>query len=915
MEHVNKARVAGVSPAAVEPEGQANVSGHTMCVTCNIRINNEVWDRHLQNEEHLENEKFDTFKVVSEGAQTNGNGVVVNGEFDFGIVNLTAAATGVKASGKVFTNTPTPRITLVDIRLASSKVLNISRSSFRVSISGSRRTLSNSPIAFDIFLQQKYAGRCQDRIELVFEDVQLKMQFIIVRQVEGIVGDKEGHHIFSPVAPYVPRQRTTRQPELEVVEGVAPPAMKAVPYVVPLPQAFIPTALADTLSTGSDKARMSRIRSVFLPQKFDVAGYDRHFKHLLWIEEYQMEKDLEFYDMNDVKMSHYSPFYQLEVPGLAEKRPSVLVGDRILVQPKGARVGRWFEGGVHHVRKEEVSLRFDRSFRGWAPDQLFYVRFKLNRYPARRQHQALDSAFSEERVMFPGQKFLPKGTYPKPADVRLQLANPLIEKNLPQLQAVVSIVKQPPGSLPFVIFGPPGTGKTMTMIEAIKQVLKADPGARVLACAPSNSAADIIAMRLRDSLSYNELFRFYASSRGKEQVPIELLDYTHTRSDGHFSVPLMARMKRFRVVVATCVSASFVSGIGVPRGHYSHIFVDEAGQATEPEVIIAIKTMAGPTTNIVLSGDPKQLGPVLRSRIACQLGLEVSYIERLMQRDVYNLAEGYGISVVKLVNNFRSHGSILKFPNERFYDGELVPAGGGTKINSYLGWSHLPNPKFPIVFHGINGRDDREAFSPSFFNIDELLQVKAYVQNLRSDRQFRTTDNDIGVISPYNAQCRKIRTALRGVADSVKVGSVEEFQGQERRVIIISTVRSSTEYIEFDLKHTLGFVASPRRFNVSVTRAQALLIIIGDPTVLSLDPLWRSFLNYIHDNNGWTGSPITWDPSAPVDETGGYDKLIRQAAQIDMNDFTRQMEALTMAGVDALGDDEGNIDCPWRDVE
>ncbi|KAG6843566.1 hypothetical protein H0H93_000619, partial [Arthromyces matolae] len=179
----------------------------------------------------------------------------------------------------------------------------------------------------------------------------------------------------------------------------------------------------------------------------------------------------------------------------------------------------------------------------------------------------------------------------------------------------------------------------------------------------------------------------------------------------------------------------------------------------------------------------------------------------------------------------------------------------------FLNSSYLPNPKFPVVFHGLRGKDDREASSPSFFNVDEVLQVKAYIQALRSDRHFRTTDNDIGVIAPYNAQCRKIRTALRGVADGVKVGSVEEFQGQERRVIIISTVRSSTEFVEYDLKHTLGFVASPRRFNV--TRAQALLIIIGDPTVLALDPLWRSFLNYVHTKKGWTGSPITWDPKAP----------------------------------------------------
>jgi helicase MOV-10 len=100
---------------------------------------------------------------------------------------------------------------------------------------------------------------------------------------------------------------------------------------------------------------------------------------------------------------------------------------------------------------------------------------------------------------------------------------------------------------------------------------------------------------------------------------------------------------------------------------------------------------------------------------------------------------------------------------------------------------------------------------------------------------------------------------------------------------------------------------------VAVTRAQALLIIVGDPQVLSLDPLWRSFLNYIYLNGGWTGPEITWDPEEPIDEKGGYDKKVRSAAQVDMNDFARRMEELTMAEVE--DDPDANVDRPWRDVE
>jgi helicase MOV-10 len=183
----------------------------------------------------------------------------------------------------------------------------------------------------------------------------------------------------------------------------------------------------------------------------------------------------------------------------------------------------------------------------------------------------------------------------------------------------------------------PGTGKTITIVEAIRQVLQKNPRAKILACAPSNSAADLIAERLCAGLGADVLFRMYAPSRTKEQMPDKLRNHVYTNSDGNFSVPLMATMKSFRVIVATCVAASMVSGIGMPRGHFSHIFIDEAGQATEPEAFISIKTMADPSTNITLSGDPKQLGPIIRSPIARALGLEMSYLQRLMESDVYEV--------------------------------------------------------------------------------------------------------------------------------------------------------------------------------------------------------------------------------------------------------------------------------------
>ena len=169
-----------------------------------------------------------------------------------------------------------------------------------------------------------------------------------------------------------------------------------------------------------------------------------------------------------------------------------------------------------------------------------------------------------------------------------------------------------------------------------------DPKVKVLACAPSNSAADLIAFRLRGHLGTDELFRFYAPSRFQNQVLDDLRPYTFTQANGHFGVPPMDRLKSFRVIVSTCVSASVFSGIGMARGHFTHIFIDEAGQATEPEIFVSLKMLADSKTNVILSGDPKQLGPVIRSGIARELGLEKSYLERLMDRDVYNTQTGHG---------------------------------------------------------------------------------------------------------------------------------------------------------------------------------------------------------------------------------------------------------------------------------
>jgi helicase MOV-10 len=173
----------------------------------------------------------------------------------------------------------------------------------------------------------------------------------------------------------------------------------------------------------------------------------------------------------------------------------------------------------------------------------------------------------------------------------------------------------------------------------MRQLLR-NPNTIILASAPSNAAADIIASRLKDHLTPDQLFRLYAPSyRGN--VPPGLAPYTFKKNN-IYSVHELDKMASFRVIITTCLSGCVPPGIGLLRGHFTHIFIDEAGQASEPECLVAITNVLGDATNVILSGDPCQLGPIIQSPIAVEYGLGVSFLERLMQGGMYDEHEQDG---------------------------------------------------------------------------------------------------------------------------------------------------------------------------------------------------------------------------------------------------------------------------------
>ncbi|KAG9002612.1 hypothetical protein FRB94_003760 [Tulasnella sp. JGI-2019a] len=682
-------------------------------------------------------------------------------------------------------------------------------------------------------------------------------------------------------------------------------------------------------TTGPDHQKIATLR-MLLPRELNGQTYAQHWHTLLFVEEEQMLRDIEAYDMTPISPVEFIDpkllfVFSLQVPGLAEKRPSILQDDAVHVCSQ-RQPDKWFEGRVLLLKQREVGLVFHGSFHCNAGDK-FDARFTVNRIPMRRMHEALDVPFFPNRVLFPTLRHvIGRRTPPNDHELtQIETRNPLIATNRPQLEAVAAILEMKPAGPPFVIYGPPGTGKTVTVVEAILQLVAKRSVVRILACAPSNSAADLIAERLI-SLGTDKLFRLNAPFRLTGSVPAHLLPFSYTDEFGRFSVRSKEDLAKYHVVVSTCMSAGIPYGIGMATGHFTHIFIDEAGQAMEPEAMVPIKSISSNSTHFVLSGDSNQLGPIIRSGIARLMGLGLSFLERLMKREIYCDPRMHGVTIVKLTKNFRSHQTILDFSNRQFYRNELQVFGNPQSIDRFLGCPLLPNPRFPFIFHGVSGYDDREADSPSYFNIAEISIVADYIYRLVGDAARPLTPSNIGVIAPYRAQSAKLYRQFGGRYPNLKVGSVEEYQGQERDVIILTTVRTDREQVSYDLRHTLGFLVNPRRLNVAITRAKGLLIIVGDPSVLGLDPLWRKLLNYVHINGGWTGTQPDWNPRATVaGDPGTYVQQRQAQRDADMEELTDRLMNVVIAGgpaptggdgqQDVEDDMDASGDRPWREYD
>jgi superfamily I DNA and/or RNA helicase len=158
----------------------------------------------------------------------------------------------------------------------------------------------------------------------------------------------------------------------------------------------------------------------------------------------------------------------------------------------------------------------------------------------------------------------------------------------------------------------------------------------------------------------------------------------------------------------------------------------------------------------------------------------------------------------------------------------------------------------------------------------------------------RLTEDDIGVIAPYNKQVQKLKECFKKKnLENIKVGSTEMFQGQERKVIIISTVRSSEDWVGSDVRHNLGFLDNPKRFNVAITRAQALLIIVGNPLVLRLDPHWGALLRQCVERGAYRGVPLPPMPGSESDVIAASLAADLEQLTLDDEEAAEQLEMPT----------------------
>ena len=414
-----------------------------------------------------------------------------------------------------------------------------------------------------------------------------------------------------------------------------------------------------------------------------------------------------------------------------------------------------------------------------------------------------------------------------------------------------------------VVHGPPGTGKTTTLVEAIYETLRREN--QVLVCAQSNMAVDWISEKLVDrgipvlrignpsrvndkmlALTYERRFEAHPDYELLWSIRKAMRDLRARRKRGdekfhqkmerlrdranELEIRINAQLfGEARVIACTLVGSAHRLLDGQKFGT---VFIDEAAQALEAACWIPIRRV----NRVVLAGDHCQLPPTVKSLEALKAGLGTT----LMERIVDNKPE-----VVTLLRvQYRMNEEIMRFSSDWFYAGQ-VESAPEVRFRSVL---DLDVP-MEWVMAAAEEADPTEvrSSSGSLLNKAEAEQtlrvLQQYFERIGKERVLEER-LDVGIISPYRAQVQHLRSLVKKreffkpFRHLITVNTVDGFQGQERDIIVISLVRSNDE-------GQIGFLRDLRRMNVAITRARMKLIILGNPDTMAHHPFYRRLYDYI----------------------------------------------------------------------
>ena len=418
-----------------------------------------------------------------------------------------------------------------------------------------------------------------------------------------------------------------------------------------------------------------------------------------------------------------------------------------------------------------------------------------------------------------------------------------------------------------VVHGPPGTGKTTTLVEAIYETLRREN--QVLVCAQSNMAVDWIAEKLVDrgvsvlrignptrvtdkmlSFTYERRFEshplytelwavrkairdIYSSKSGSSDSRHQKIARLKDRATDLEYTINQALFSDAKVIASTLAGSANRLLMGMKFGT---LFIDEAAQALEAASWIAIRK----AHRVIFAGDHRQLPPTIKSPEAMHGGLD----KTLMQYIVENKPRAVSLLTVQ----YRMCDTIMQFPNHEFYGGQLTSAPE-VKYRGILDWDTaiewIDSPCFDA--DGVETRESASGLSK--VNVSEaeltLTTLQRYFEKIGKDRILEERV-DVGIISPYKGQVHLLRRLLRQdkwwkpFRSLITVNTVDGFQGKERDVIVISLVRSNEQ-------GDIGFLRDLRRMNVAITRARMKLIILGDRSTLCRMPFYRRLADYIDE--------------------------------------------------------------------